>query len=498
MNSKEKILNYLDNRKIPYRKSSNGFAVLERCLFCDSKLKLGVNLDNPKFPEFFFKCFKCEVKGHFVQVVQEIDECSYAKAKSTLGIEVQENDDSAIINPELARKIKEAFGNKKEENIQAEVPIVQRVFSEFDYQFLLTTTLSEEAKIYLHKRGFTDQDIKKSGVMVRRGNREELLNEIATRYNLNKEEVDKLVDLVKKSKDDTDVLPRLRESALQKYVSGFSAIRELGRLNGRVVFPVMINGQFTGYVARDFRPNPFVKVLNSFGLDAYATFWNFDNIRKSKRVVVTEGIFSANSVGINLSIAFLGKGVSENLQRYELLKETDVEEVIVFLDVGAGFEAKYLCSKFQAYYNSVKIVLCPTVLKITQALLKPYELRIVGVVVEPYKDSEIYISYENYFVCKKAIKIATAEYKDRHKVFTIIKRQVHDKNVLQKIVQVSRVCSQSPEFQKMIEIIAKGDFLDANDFGREINNKLINKACTFDYLAPAIQFLDKTIVKLPS
>lgn len=490
------VTDYFDMRKIPYKVTGNGFVVLHECVFCDGKNTLGINVSNKKFPIHFFNCFKC-VKGHFLQIVQEIDNCSFSKAKAIMGIADISSEETSILNMELAKRIKQAFNAVNEDNIQGEVPRLIKKFDQYEFDFLLTDELNDDAKAYLLKRGFSDKDMHLSGVKVRRANREELVNEVAQRYELNDKEIGTLFELVKKFQNDKTVLAKLKENAPQKYISGFSAICEINRLNGRVVFPVYINKQMTGYVARDYRPNPFVKVLNSFGLDVFSSFWNFDNVKSAKQVVITEGIFSANSCGINRTTAFLGKGVSESLGRYDLLRETAAESVVVYLDVGASTEAKYLCSKLQTYYSDVRIVIVPTVLKIPSPLSKPMDLKIVGVNTDFLSENEIYISYENYFICKKAFKIANAEYQERTKVFHLIKKQVGDTMILHRILQVSRMCSHSPEIQKMVEIISKGDFLDANDFGFEINDKLIKKAHAYDTLAPAIQFLDRTIVRLP-
>lgn len=497
MNPAESIRDYLDRKNINYKIAGNDFAVLEECVFCSKRYKMGVNLGNSKFAPYFYKCWSCGASGKFTDAVMEIDKCDLDKAKSILGIKVLENDDSALLSEDVVRKIKEKFGNVKEENIQIDKPSVTSFFNEYDYPFLLTTELSEDIVLYLKKRGMSDDDIKKSGVMARIPDKFKLIREISKRYDLNEDEMEKLFDLVKHSSNDQTVGRQLIEGAPQRYVHGFFAIKELGRLNGRAVFPVNFNMKMIGYVARDIRPNPFVKVLNSFGLDSYGSFWNFDNAKNSKLIVITEGIFSAISCGIDRTIAFLGKGVSENNSRYELLKETMAENVCVYLDVGAGLEAKYLCLKLQAYFPDVKIVICPTVLKINGQLNKVQELKNLGIAVESYKDEHIYISYENQFVCKKAIKIAQVDFVNRHKAVEVIKRQVTDKALMARIVLLSRACNHSPELYKAIETIAKGDFLDANDFGRDINSALIDNARVFDLLSPSIQLLDKLIVKMP-
>lgn len=131
----------------------------------------------------------------------------------------------------------------------------------------------------------------------------------------------------------------------------------------RVVFPVIYNGDWYGYVARDFTGTHEKKVLNSAGNFRNRFFWNHDLVVDSEELVICEGIFSAIKCGINRSIALLGKIAADD--QVELIRTLEnTKRVYICLDVDAQPEQYDLYRKLVPYFKEIYNVELPPVKKI--------------------------------------------------------------------------------------------------------------------------------------
>ena len=115
---------------------------------------------------------------------------------------------------------------------------------------------------------------------------------------------------------------------------------QASRLLNRVIIPAKVNNQSYGFVARDITGNTFIpKVLNSTGAFTSKIVWNYDNVKQSEVLIISEGIFDATSIGIDRAIALLGKNLSDSSDQIKLIKTLNPDRVVVFLDRGAEKDA---------------------------------------------------------------------------------------------------------------------------------------------------------------
>jgi hypothetical protein len=117
-------------------------------------------------------------------------------------------------------------------------------------------------------------------------------------------------------------------------VSGVSFARR-GRLAGRLVLPVRMDGAVVYYQARSIGDDAQPKVLNPSSREAEATasevLYGYDLARGSQHVVVVEGLFDALRVGPH-AVALLGKTASP--AKVERLRRMSATRYTVYLDRG--------------------------------------------------------------------------------------------------------------------------------------------------------------------
>ena len=135
----------------------------------------------------------------------------------------------------------------------------------------------------------------------------------------------------------------------------------------RIVFPVTIDGELYGTLARDYMGDQDLKVLNSQGPWRNFTVWNFDNAKDSDELVICEGAFSAIKCGINRAIALLGKVANPN--QVDVIKSTNATKIYICLDVGTSKDQfnlyRQLVEKYpNQIYNiempPIRLVKCPS------------------------------------------------------------------------------------------------------------------------------------------
>ena len=124
----------------------------------------------------------------------------------------------------------------------------------------------------------------------------------------------------------------------------------------RFVFPVVVNGNLLGYLARDYTDKQIPKVLNSKGNFRSFSLWNHDNVIGSETLVICEGAISAIKCGIYRSIALLGKVATSG--QIDLIKKLNPKRIVICLDIGTEEEQyklfQQLCLYFPGRIYSIK------------------------------------------------------------------------------------------------------------------------------------------------
>jgi hypothetical protein len=168
----------------------------------------------------------------------------------------------------------------------------------------------------------------------------------------------------------------------------------------RVVFPVEINGELMGYLARDYTGKQSPKVLNSRGNFRSHSVWNYDNVKESPDLVICEGVVSAIKCGINRSIALLGKVATEG--QIDLIKKLKPKRVYICLDVGTDEEQLKIYQQLCIYFPG-------KIYKVDMPKIKIYNCDSCKSKIEITDKS---ISCENCGAGLIESKVNSAEYKD--------------------------------------------------------------------------------------
>lgn len=323
------IVKFLDSHGIEYKgPNPRGYIVLNECVFCGKNKKLNISIKqdplNNEIKPGLVKCYSCNSTGlhNLYSVVEKVDievarEACYGKKSQTDEIFVIE-----IERPDL-------------ETFEAEsLSKILTKYQEIDLPDFSTPLTKDHAAAvqYLTKRGISFEDAKLANVHVlEMTKREEIENE-------------------------------LKEL-------GFSGEGLQERLNvasrfmGRVTFPVTFNNVIYGFVSRDYWGREVAyKVLNSSGPLTSAFVWNYDNAKKSARLVINEGIFDALKCGLNQSIALLGKASVEDSDRIKLIKKLNPDEIVIYLDNGAYDDAVKLAQILAKNFYNIKIVVTEPIL----------------------------------------------------------------------------------------------------------------------------------------
>jgi DNA primase len=118
-----------------------------------------------------------------------------------------------------------------------------------------------------------------------------------------------------------------------------------GRHAGRVVVPVLVDGNWRGWVARDFTGKAEKKYLNARGNWRGDVLFGADALRRETEtpVMITEGVFDALPF-VGDAVAVLGKPTEEQLW---IIKTTARRPVAVVLDGDAHEEGWALAMKLR-------------------------------------------------------------------------------------------------------------------------------------------------------
>lgn len=471
------ILEYLVSKEIEHEVKKNGFVLIKKCVACDGEDKLYVNISNPKYKVGSINCFKCNLGGLFENFVALYENTTVKEIKKRQNDGVEENVELFQITQQEIDKVKNSslvFSQEPESDLK----FVSDA-KEFDLSHLSSGVLEEGAREYLLKRGASIDDAVKMGVLCAPLNSNLELQRLITRLGISTEMVREIFSLFKERKS-----PLEAGITDLELINGYNQIRELNLLKGRIVFPVEIGKKIIGYVARDYTGKNKIKVLNSTGPMTSDFFWGFNNVKKSDQIVITEGIFSAISCGVDRSIALLGKnssfdrvrGISNN-NKFKLFKLFVAKKYYVYLDVGAYADASDICNSIMSYIptnSEVYFVNIPTILVIN-SFLNEKKINECGIFYQAISEKKIYISYDDQQACKFAVKwFEITDMKKSGMIKGIVERM--SPAMKKKIYRLKSKLVMDKHLISSLKAIASGDFMDSNDFGPEINAKIINSS----------------------
>lgn len=321
------IIEFLNQNSLQFKgPNKRGYVVLESCVFCEKKGKLNILVEpDPAKSELevgFTQCYSCRTGG-FILFYSKVKKISFKAAKEFLtGVKSGDEEEEVkieFVKYELTTSLKMSLDDILSKYPKISLPLLS---------VPIDVNVESGAMEYLLKRGLTPEAIQLSNIHVMPfSNKDDLYHAL----------VDQKLDLN-------------QEDWLKLF-------QYLGRFLGRVIFPVTVNNDTYGYVARDYwNRDEKYKVLNSEGALSSVFVWNFDLAKKSEVLVVNEGIFDAQNCDITQSLALLGKATSSTSDRVKLLRKLNPKTWVIYLDNGAYKEAMMLAKILSESHDDVRIV----------------------------------------------------------------------------------------------------------------------------------------------
>jgi hypothetical protein len=449
------ILSYLEQKEIGHGKpTSSGFIILNECLFCGGKKKMGIYIENEKFSYGFVNCFsgKCGTKGGFEVAMAQIEDINIKEARAKL------------------YKSKSYSGiTKKRRKVSIVAATVENIDSKtiFDIKTISRPAESEDIKKgdkyweYLSKRNISDEDIERMKCL-------KISFDSVKEFDdhIKETEENKIIIGIKTAIKYKIPINGDFEDELRKY--GFSeedseSVKEIlvsRRLIDRVIITTYVNRKLVGYVARDITGNKTPKVLNSVG---ELPVWNFDSIKKSQTIVINEGIVDSVKSGLSRSVSLLGKNVRLS-SKINSLKLLNPKEYIIFIDTGAEYESLSIHGMLSAKNAIIKIVELDPILIVGDIPNSEIEeinyLLGTNITTTPLRDSIKIMPCDHYSL--KMAKMAI-EGRESKLIERLILSSKYTENFKKKLI--SKISSISPgaPISKTIVNVAKTDYSDAGD-----------------------------------
>lgn len=339
----EKLIEILLDNGISFKENSTGELIFDKCYNCGRAKKLYVSKENG-----LFTCFRCNEKGNAVKLVAKSLNISFKEAKDKLyGKEHDQVDASyEATKKEIEQNLENAhsglilnLGGLRRKSIKNELKLPDPIKLEEDY-IILTKDTNPEAFEYLINRGYSIEDIKKLKLYVLPyKNYFDCKKHLEKKYKVNFE---------LKTDEEKDNIEKL--------------IKKLCLNQGRIVFPLYIEGEIYGFVARDYTGKKIPKVLNSTGNFRSYYFWNFDSVKESNSIIICEGTSSAVKCGISRSIALLGKVATPG--QLKLLRKTKAKKIYFCLDIDTDDEQLKIFEELNVFYaGSIFKIELPPVIK---------------------------------------------------------------------------------------------------------------------------------------
>jgi hypothetical protein len=350
-----------EDNGVKFKENSTGELIMDQCYNCGRSKKLYVSKELG-----LFTCFRCEEKGNAVKLVSKYLNISFKEAaKKLYGTEgkiyasptkVQEEDDEPLVL---------SLGGLKSKKTASDLKLPEAL--KMPPELKILGPEHTEAYNYLTKRGYTPEDIENLNLLI--------LN--FPTFNDAWRAIDE----------------RLKKQGL-KGEDLKNEVKKIARYHERIIFPVYVDFQVFGFVARDYTGKKQPKVLNSEGNFRSFSVWNFDNAKESEELVICEGTTSAVKCGVNRSIALLGKVATPG--QIKLIRKMKAKKIYICLDVGTDHEVD----------------------KIYKSLAVFYPGKIHQVVLPPVIDCKVNISHNLCDLVNQHFKV-TWSFKEETKLLTI-------------------------------------------------------------------------------
>lgn len=305
-----------DDHGVKYRENSSGQLIMDECYNCGRSKKLYVSKEKG-----LYTCFSCNEVGNPVKLVSKYLDISFKEASKLLygtagkinasPTKVAEEEDDAPLQFNLGGL------TKKTSSSDLQMPEPLKMPPELK---LLGPEHAVPYK-YLTSRGYTPEDIEDLKLLV--------------------------LPFATFNEAWNAVESRLKKEGLSGEKLK-SEVKLVVRYFERIVFPVYVDYNVMGFVARDYTGTKQPKVLNSAGNFRSFSVWNYDNAKNSEEMVICEGTTSAVKCRVNRSIALLGKVATPGQVR--LIKKTKAKKVYLCLDIGTDNEIEKLYKSLSMIY----------------------------------------------------------------------------------------------------------------------------------------------------
>lgn len=509
------VKDFLDREEVGYTIHNKGFFVFKKCPFCNGSQKSSISYKNEKYGTGHFMCLgKCGKKS-FAEVFAQIKGISVEEAKKAVYSYNKLEEDTYYDTQIFSKETTDHILRKMNESKDSQGEQFEYLNNIVELEFYPFEKLSKEDKRhqkyidYLKKRGFSDRDIELSEASVLSSDRTGLIKEILTKTQLDEDEIQTLFGYLKsyaeifnqdktKNKYSFAIEKEFREKIEKTFPKRKAIIwsKILYNFQNRVVFPIKILGKIVGYVGRDITGESKLKVLNSTDFSSRTFLWNYDNVKNAEYHIISEGIFSANSNGIDNAVAILGNKITSEgkvLDKFNLLGMLKAKKVYIYLDVGTRKEIFELGDKLGSLYEEVYVVISPTIYK-TKVDIPISTIIKCEIFAEKIKEKHYYMSYEDYLIAKRALRYSRLKYEEKNNEYKKIKNDF-DSNSFRKVISLAKKIIHDKNIETTIERLCDGSFLDSNDFSRETNQRLIKEARPFDETDAVISRIDKKIIR---
>lgn len=427
---------FLEDHGIKFKENSTGELIMDQCYNCGRSKKLYVSKETGQFI-----CFRCEEKGNAVKLVAKYLNLSYKEAaKKIYGKdakiyasptklqEEEEANEPMVLSLGGLQKLRKNTGDLKLPDPLQLAPELKTLGPEHTEPFQ-----------YLISRGYTPEDIAQLKLLV--------------------------LPFATFNEAWQAVEGRLKKQGLSGEKLK-SEVKNIVRYHERIIFPVYVDYNVLGFVARDYTGNKQPKVLNSAGNFRSFSVWNFDNAKESEVLIICEGTTSAVKCGVTRSIALLGKVATPGQIR--LLKKMKAKKVYICLDVGTNKEVGNL-------YKSLSVVYPGQVYQIVLPSVISPKIKIDNSLC-PLVNKTFNLNW-NYHEQNNLLTIASDEKSAILQKLNINAKLPSDEK---RVLFTNRLKSY-PEFSaeltaQLMWIIFDSDYKDSGDYSHQEMNEFISQA----------------------
>lgn len=425
-----------EDEGVKFRENSSNQLIMDQCYNCGRSKKLYVNKDTG-----VYVCFRCNEKGNGVKLVAKYLDISFKEASKMLyGVAGKINASLKAVQEEEDEPLLLNLGGlTKKKTGDLGLPPPLELAPEL-------TQLKPEHTIpynYLIKRGYTPEDIEDLKL---------LILPFAT-----------FGDAWKAVENRLKKTTNLTGEALK------NEVKNVVRIHERIMFPVYVDYNIVGYVARDYTGKKEPKVLNSSGNFRSFSVWNFDNARDSKKLIICEGTTSAVKCRINRSIALLGKVATPGQIR--LIKKTKAQEVYLCLDIGTDKEVLNIYKSLSTSFpGKVYIINLPPVVDLKIKLLDGLVSKVNSIFEVEWKHlsetKQVYLLPSEKIAILDALKISNKLPSDE-------KRSLFHKRI-KSFTQFS-----DEESAQIAWVLFESEYKDSGDYSHAEMDEFINQAVPY-------------------